>query len=329
MTFLRNIGADLVEKRLWPVAVALLVALVAVPTLLASSPSEKPAGDETSPAVASAAADTATAVTLNTKPVGRRARGGSSKNPFKQLFVQKVEDETAATGEAAQAGGETGSKDSSPDTGGSKTGGAPKSDDKDSKPKSGATVYKATLRFGQPGDMRTITDIARLTPLPSIENPFFVFLGVKEDGKTLVFLVSSDAKATGDGKCVPKATCETIEMKAGDTETFNVTNDSGTVEQYQMDVVKVSKSQASSAKAARAARKRHSKAGAALLTVAREESGQPDDLLGRYKWDSTRGVLDVVKLKANAAKVVGPIAATSAVVPEPVVLELEDVVSQP
>jgi hypothetical protein len=324
MTFLRNIGADLVEKRLWPVAVALLVALVAVPTLLASSSSEKP--DEPSAAVASAAADTAKAVTLNTKPVGRRARGGSSKNPFKQLFVPKVEDVTVTT--AQSQGGDGASADNSPDTGGNKTGGTPTNDDKSNKPKSNTTVYRATLRFGQPGDMQTIADIARLTPLPSIENPFFVFLGVKEDGETLVFLVSSDAKATGDGKCVPKATCETIEMKAGDTEIFNLTTDTGTVEQYQMDVVKVSKTEASSAKAARAARKRHSKAGAALLTVAREDSEQPD-LLGRYKWDPKRGVLDVVKLKASAAKVVGPVAATSAVVPEPVVLELEDVVSQP
>jgi hypothetical protein len=329
MTFLRNIGADLVEKRLWPVAVALLIGLVAVPTLLASSPSEQPSGDQTSPAIASAAADTAAAVTLNTKPVGRHARGGSSKNPFKQLFVPKAEDTTVAA--AAAQGGDAGTTDAAPDSGGGKTDGTPKSDDQGSKPKpkskSNTTVYKATLRFGQPGDMQTITDIARLTPLPSIENPFFVFLGVKEDGKTLVFLVSSDAKATGDGKCVPKASCETIEMKAGDTEIFNLTTDTGAVEQYQMDVVKVGKVQASSAKAARAARGRHSKAGAALLTVAREDSEQPD-LLGRYKWDAKRGVLDVVKLKASAAKL-GPVAATSVVVPEPVVLELEDLVTQP
>ena len=48
MTFLRNIGADLVEKRLWPVALVLLVALVAVPTLLAPRRAKEPAGDQPS-----------------------------------------------------------------------------------------------------------------------------------------------------------------------------------------------------------------------------------------------------------------------------------------
>ena len=216
MTFLRNIGADLVEKRLWPVALALIVGIVAVPTL-GSSSSNEPAGDQPSAAVASATAGGAKAVTLNTKPVGRRARGGSSKNPFKQLFVPKVVDVTTApaqteSGSPAKDGGST-------DNGGN-TGATPKSNKK-STPKSSTTVYRATLRFGQPGSMRTISDIPRLTPLPSIESPFFVFLGVKEDGKTLVFLVSSDAKATGDGKCQPKDTCETIEMQAGDTEIFD------------------------------------------------------------------------------------------------------------
>jgi hypothetical protein len=311
MTFLRNIGADLVEKRLWPVAVALLVALVAVPMLLASSPS-KPASDE-SAAVARAAADTENAVTLNTKPVGRRARGGSSKNPFKQLFVPKVEDVESGSAQA-QAQGDDASKGGSPDSGG-KTGGTPKSDDTGKpKPKAGSSIYRVTLRFGQPDNMRTIADIPRLTPLPSIESPFFVFLGVKDDGKTLVFLVSSDAKATGDGTCKPSASvCETIEMKAGDTEMFDLTTDDG-VQQYQMDVVKVSKAKASSAKAARAARARHSKAGAALLTLAREDA-EPTDMLGRYRWDAKRGVLRYVKPKASAAKLVGPIAGTASVTP--------------
>ena len=147
--------------------------------------------------------------------------------------------------------------------------------------------------------MQTISDVPRLTPLPSIENPFFVFLGVKEDGKTLVFLVSSDAKATGDGKCQPKDTCETIEMQAGDTEIFDAHDRRRRVQQYQMDVVKVSKVKATSAKAARTARARHSKAGAALLTIAREDATAPD-LLGHYRWDPKRGVLDVVKRRPRS-----------------------------
>ena len=43
MSFVRNLYADLMEKRLWPVALGLLVALVAIPVLLA-----KPAGESAS-----------------------------------------------------------------------------------------------------------------------------------------------------------------------------------------------------------------------------------------------------------------------------------------
>jgi hypothetical protein len=313
MTFLRNIGADLVEKRLWPVAVALLVALVAVPVLLAS-PAKEPTDDGVSPAVVASAAKTEQAVTLNTKPVGRRVRGGSSKNPFKQLFVVKPD---TAIGASVPTGigtaGTTGS-DTNPSGGDVNNGSnpAPKSSKPKSQPKVSSTVYRATLRFGEPGAQKTIADIPRLTPLPSIEDPFFVFLGVKEDGKTLVFLISSDTTAEGDGTCSPSDTCETLEMQAGDTETFTLKTDSGD-KKYQMDVVKISKAKASSAKAASAARARHSKAGAALLTLAREDSTAPE-MLGRYRWNSKRGVLEVVARKARSSKVaVGPIAGTSAV----------------
>ena len=39
MSILRNVWADLVGKRLWPVALLLVGALVAVPVLLGGSPS--------------------------------------------------------------------------------------------------------------------------------------------------------------------------------------------------------------------------------------------------------------------------------------------------
>lgn len=311
MTFLRNIGADLVEKRLWPVAVALLVALVAIPALLGSSAKE-PTDDGVSPALAASAAKSQPAVTLNTKAVGRRVRGGSSKNPFKQLFVVKVDTGIGGTVPTGTGTTGTGASDNTPSGNVNSGSPAPKSNKPKSQPKTSSTVYRATLLFGEPGAQETIADIPRLTPLPSIEDPFFVFLGVKEDGKTLVFLVSSDATAEGDGKCSPSDTCETIEMQAGDTETFKLKTDAGE-KTYQMDVVKISKAKASSAKAASKARARHSKAGAALLTLAREDSSAPE-MLGHYRWNSKRGVLEVVARKARSSKVaVGPIAGTSAV----------------
>jgi len=54
-----------------------------------------------------------------------------------------------------------------------------------------------------------------------------------------MFLVSSDAEATGDGKCLPSPdNCDRVEMEAGDTEFFDVATPDGTTAQYQLDLVR-------------------------------------------------------------------------------------------
>ena len=170
---------------------------------------------------------------------------------------------------------------------------SPSSEPKSSKPKSTAPTYTVDLRFGQADSMKTLRDVERLTPLPSASSPFFVFLGAKDGGKTLVFLVSSDAKATGDGTCKPsKSACETIELQAGDTEFFDLTTADG-VQQYQMDIIKIEKtttsSVARSSKSARAAQGRASKADRRLLRKVLD--GRAAHLMGSYRWDARRGVL--------------------------------------
>lgn len=310
MTFLRNIGADLVEKRLWPVAVALLVALIAVPTLLAKSSSDDAGVAPATPVAGVAAVKSDQVLALNTAPAGRRKRGGSVKNPFVQLFVPKATATEAVPVEGAADSGKTAGDTSSGSTGTKTTGTTPAK--KKSAPKEDLDVRRVTLRFGEPGAMRTIKDIPRLTPLPSTDNPFFVFVGIKDDGETLVFLVSSEVKATGDGVCRPKATCELIELKAGDTEFFDLVTDEG-LKQYQMDVISLSTKKASSAAVARKARARHSKAGAALLKAARKSS-RDSTRIGRYRWDAKHGVLRLIPRKQLKAKVaVGAIAGTASV----------------
>lgn len=311
MTFLRNIGADLVEKRLWPVAAALLVALIAVPTMLAHSGDD--AGSTRVGPIAGATASKPDAVlALNTTPAGRRKRGGKAKNPFVQLYVPKPVATAAviAPGDTAtSASSGSASTGTSTGTVGSKPAAPPKPK---AAPKADLDVRRVTLRFGEPGAMHTIKDIPRLTPLPSTDNPFFVFVGIKDDGETLVFLVSSDAKATGDGVCRPKETCELIELKPGDTEFFDLVTADG-LKQYQMDVVSVSTKKASSAAVARKARARHSKAGAALLKAARKSS-HDKTRIGRYRWDAKHGVLRLIPRKQLKAKVaVSAIAGTASV----------------
>ncbi len=285
MTFLRNIWADLVEKRLWPVALALLVGIVAVPVMLAKSSEGTVANDPTAPgAVANnavvAKADKAIALNTAVAATARRNRAGTPRNPFKQLFVVK---DTATTtgGTTDTTGSSTPSSGGTPTNSGGTTTPKPKTTTTD--------VYRVNLRFGQAGGMHTIKNIARLTPLPSATNPFFVFLGVKNDGHTAVFLVSSDAKATGDGTCKPSSSdCETIEMGAGDTEFFDLTTDSGVV-QFQMDVISIAHTTVTR-EVAKAAHARASRIGSGMLQEARKAGDLPQQL-GWYRWDAGAGVL--------------------------------------
>jgi hypothetical protein len=267
----RNLLADLVAKRLWPVAVVLALALVAVPVLLAKGvdPGQGPkvpfakSNDE----VESVVTPAADAPRQGANPTGR--------NPFTQWH---------RIGPDKPSAGSDGDKGDGPSDGGSGipgdvTGGLPALDDVDVIPVGGTDdspipsvkpnrteSYRVDLRFGQDGSLTARNDVARLSPLPSADDPFFVFMGVLADGKTALFLVSSDAEATGDGTCKPSPdNCERIELQAGETEFFDVTTPDGAVVQYQLDLVRVSRVKSASAATAASARARESEDGREVL----------------------------------------------------------------
>jgi hypothetical protein len=289
MNAVRGLLRDLVARRLWPVAVLLIAAVVAVPVYLGKSSSN----DAATPPIASApATDKASkaAVTLEDTPADGTGRG-SVRNPFTQLHVPKVTtptpSATSATETPAASGGSSGG--TSPSSGGSdgSTTPAPAADSN----KDALDTYHLTLRFGKAGNLKTLNDVARLSPLPSADNPFFVFTGVLKDGKTAVFLLSSDADATGDGHCKPSPqSCQTIEVKQGDTEFFDL-KVGGQDVQYQLDVISVHRKGASSATAAAAAADRHSKAGAAMLRDAHVKGRTAFQGATGYRWLPDRGVL--------------------------------------
>ena len=291
MSAVRNLVNDLVDRRLWPVALALLGALVAVPVLLGGG-AKAPA-----PAPAAPLASTATAGTVkaaislsqdtSTTP---QDRPGPVRNPFVQHHVPApattpVPAPTAPSSAPVpsapvpSAGGGTPVVTTPvvPGSGGGK------------RDNTVTNVWRVNLRFGDVGNQKVRHDIPRLTPLPSSTNPFFVFLGVLSDGKTAVFLVSSDATATGDGKCKPTPDqCDTIEMRAGDTEFFDVAQGTAGVTQYELDLLKVFHNKVTG-KAAAAKASRVSKDGNNVIKELHAE-GQPTGY-GRYIWSSRRGVL--------------------------------------
>ena len=299
MSAIRGVLRDLVERKLWPIAVLLLAAAVAVTMY----PGRSAADDAALPATslkADAGKVSKAAVKVDDGAAGD-TRPGGVRNPFKQLHVPKKPAAPAAPTTKAPtsdqpAGSGSGSGSGSGGSDGSEPPLAPGGDGS-SKPKTPAgdplDVYHLSLRFGraEASQLKTYHDVARLSPLPTADNPFFVYTGVLKDGKTAVFLLSSDATATGDGHCRPSAkSCQTIEVKEGDTEFFDLTV-SGEAVQYQLDVVKVFKKGASTAAAAAAAYERHSNAGSDMLRKAHRVGSSAFKGAATYRWLPDSGVL--------------------------------------
>ncbi len=325
MSAVRGLLRDLVERKLWPVAVLLLVAALGVPVYLGRSSHQTDAPVAPGNVKADTGKASKAAVSLE-DPAAGDDRPGSVRNPFKQLHLPK---------QTANAGNPAPSSDggSSPSTGDAGNGGSPTpatggngsgsgtgtgTGDGTSTPTPSSDAdpldtYHLTLRFGHADadSLTTYKDVARLSPLPTADNPFFVYTGVLKDGKTAVFLLSSDATATGDGHCKPSAkSCETIEVKQGDTEFFDLTIDGKPV-QYQLDVVKVFKKGAASTAAAAAANERHSVAGAAELRGAHARGSSSYKGAAAYRWLPEKGVLVHTPKQGNARASVNGAAAAS------------------
>jgi hypothetical protein len=320
----RGVLRDLVERKLWPIAVLLLAAAVAVPMYLGRASAD----DAPLPATslqADAGKVSKAAVKVDDGSAGDERPGGV-RNPFKQLHVPKAPGAPAAPAAKTPAAdqptgsGSGGSDGSQPPLAPGGNGG---SGDGGSKPKSSGDpldVYHLSLRFGraEATQLKTYHDVARLSPLPTADNPFFVYTGVLKDGQTAVFLLSSDATATGDGHCRPSPkSCQTIEVKEGDTEFFDLTVN-GEAVQYQLDVVKVFKKGASTATAAAAAYERHSNAGADMLRKAHRVGSSAYKGAATYRWLPDSGVLvrtpkqSKARASVNGAAAASPADATGA-----------------
>jgi hypothetical protein len=296
-----------------------VAALVALPFVIGRGGPDAASPAPVPPATHVTAADGSQAeVTVQEVPAATAARNraGKVRNPFaKEIKPPATSGASGAPGAPtppstsspapnAGAGGGSGSSGPatpstpstpSPTGNGSPTTPAPKPD---AKPKPDPLdTYRLRLAFGNTDHhSRLLEDVARLTPLPSAENPFFVFLGVLSDNQKAVFLVSSDATVTGDGTCKPnKATCETVELAAGETEYFDITTPGGRAVQYVMHVRKIERRPASDAGTARAAASRHSVAGQDLLRAAADAAVGPKSRahagMLRYRYLPKQGVL--------------------------------------
>jgi hypothetical protein len=258
-TFFIDLWHDLRERRLWPVAVGLLAAIVAVPVILF-----KPASDAAPPTAAApkpTGVATLPVVNVESGPVqGSKLEAfrESEKNPFKPMkdLAENPSDSAGTKGPGgdtpaaatATGPGSTGSDAGSTGgtSGGSVSGGSPSGG---TTTPGGTTTrttqwfrYAADFSFGRTGDKaKKFERAANFTLLPSETKPTVVFLGVGSDGKTAMFFVADAGfTAGGEGACNAEgAACRYVTLKLGessDEETFSAVDGSASYDLKLLDI---------------------------------------------------------------------------------------------
>ncbi|MFL5823362.1 MAG: hypothetical protein ACJ764_07975 [Solirubrobacteraceae bacterium] len=262
MNFVRPIWQDLKTKRLWPVAVGLLVAIVAVPVLLSSSATVPPAASASLPPTSPP--DALPAVS-NTTPPGGGVKG-AARDPFtppsggSHVAPAVVAARPVSTGTSTSGGsGSIPSTGSVPSTGpapstSSGSSGGPTTSGGGSGPTSSGggtpTVpsnipvpkpkpaipslrpnqsYSVTLAMtNSAGGINTIDPLQRLSLLPSSSRPMLVELGVLRGGSRVLFAVEPGTVVSGRGSCVPgPIDCEILSLGQGQTEKVSLRSTHG------------------------------------------------------------------------------------------------------
>lgn len=320
---LRQVGRELIDKRLWPVAVVLLAALVAVPVLIGGSNS-----DAAAPAAVAAADPGAAAVPPTAEPAGQAAtkskpaKNGKIKDPF--FDPPKPPDAQGAAGGGGGAGAATATA-----TAGGSTAGSTRAEAKSpagaaaprptgpAAPKKGTATSKSTTPAVKPrvtpaprttaptsSYLRTVVrvngagggkahPISRLTPLGGTTDPAALFLGVAKAGaRYAVFVLGPRATSRGQATCKGDTDCRMIGLKAGQTQVVTVRPATGGVRRFTLRIESIKKVKASAARA-RTARARVHPDGRRVHRAMRRHAAS-EAALRTARYDRRAGVLRAV-----------------------------------
>ena len=266
---------DLRAKRLWPVALVLLAALVATPVVL-SKKAEEPEPAPATPAAATPAepkGPEGPAELAEVKLEALAEGSGSSlssfdpRNPFappkKALEAARrtaagSAPSTATSGGAGSgfsvgssgpsdvisSGGATG-VDVTPDSGAvtmpdTSGGGTPDTggDTPDSaEPKTTEYTYVVDVAFRANDRHQTVKGMEKLDILPDAASPLLIFMGVTPKAGNAVFLVDSTLDAAGEGHCKPNpAECAFLYLGPGSEHEF--TTDEGDSYTLRVDEIR-------------------------------------------------------------------------------------------
>ncbi len=248
--FVNDLYSDMRDRRLLVPALALLVALVAVPLLLSGS-SEPAVPPPVASAVdaedAAAVAPAVLAEEVGVRNYRKRLASLRETNPFAQKFTLPAGGGGGGGGGGSGAATETSTSSSTTISGsGASTTVTETSSSTETVPSGGGstteidstTVDQTTveqepeIRFfagrvdvtvGRLGKAKQIEDVRRLDFLPNDKAPVVAFIGLREGAERALFSVSSDvAETKGDGSCAPKkpAPCQFLTLAVGDERRF-------------------------------------------------------------------------------------------------------------
>lgn len=299
-----RIISDLRERRLWPVAVVLLVAIVVVPFVLARSPAAIPPAPAPVAAAATSLRASLPSVSVSQTP-SRANLNAKPRNPFTpstrpKALTSAIAAKPVSTTTSAMSSSRV-SQGVSPGSGG----GTPHSSPGPRVPvshgqpaPSGLTskqTYEVTLATTQPnGGLDTTPSVERLSPVPSPDRPLLIELGVLEGGQRVLFAVLQGTNVSGPGSCIPgPVDCELLSLGVNQTETVSGQGDAASAA-TSFAVTAISVADHPSAAAAQLARHASSPEGLSLLTIARL------DALSLFSYQPSRGVVvDLRNLSAG------------------------------
>ena len=297
MSFLTNMIKELRERKLWPIAIVLVIALVAVPLLLSK---KAPTNLVTQPTggLPYSTGTALPAISVQTKQSDSKL-AGRGRNPFTpQNAAAAATTATTATTTAAPStpttvtagtGASTGSSGSpTVSSGGGASGGTPVTTPPATTPAptttpttptkpappapNGLTAkqsYQVSLAITtQGGGLNTIDPLERLSVLPSPQQPLLVELGVLHDTHRVLFAVEPGAAVSGPGKCTPgPIDCEILSLAPGQTEGVSKQTPTGSTPVALFSVNSIGAANHPTVAAADTARRTASDAGRKLLAT--------------------------------------------------------------
>jgi len=288
MSFVTSLIKELRDRKLWPIAIGLIVALVAVPVLLSKKAPTNLITPEQGVGLPYSSGTTLPAISVTTTP-GNSKLTGHSRNPFTPYHIGKASttavvasapasttsttpstsgSSTGVTGTGSTSGGST---STTPATTPATTTPAPSPAPAPAKPApTGLTAtesYEVSLAITLPGGgLNTIDPLQRLSIIPNAKQPLLLELGVLQGGKRVVFAVEPGAVVSGPGTCTPgPIDCEILTLSPGQTEGVSQQTSTGSTPVALFAVNSISAAEHPSAAEADQARRDASQAGRELL----------------------------------------------------------------